>query len=94
MSVFKDSLWQEIKDGKSEWFVAERTPEACDLFEVQVVEPLRQLRDDGRIAIHENPPQRRASIGLFTYSFERFLRFDRLSRASRKQIAGMQSNYD
>jgi len=53
MSVYKDSLWQEIKDGKSEWFVAERTPEACDLFEVQVVEPLRQLRDDGRIAIHE-----------------------------------------
>jgi hypothetical protein len=53
MSVHKDSLWQEIKDGKSEWFVAGRTPEACDLFEVQVVEPLRQLRDDGRIAIDE-----------------------------------------
>jgi hypothetical protein len=53
MSVYKDSLWQEIKDGKSEWFVAERTPEACDLFEVQVIEPLRQVRDDGRIAIHE-----------------------------------------
>ena len=53
MSVFKDSLWQEIKDGKSDWFVAERTPQTCDLFEVQVVEPLRQLKDDGRIAILE-----------------------------------------
>ena len=53
MSVFKDSLWQEIKDGKSEWFVVERTPSACDLFDVQVVEPLRQLRDEGRISIDE-----------------------------------------
>jgi len=24
MSVFKDSRWQEILDGKKEWFVAER----------------------------------------------------------------------
>ena len=53
MSVFKDSLWQKILHGKSEWSVAERTREECDLFEVQVVEPLRQLRDDGRIAIDE-----------------------------------------
>jgi hypothetical protein len=53
MSVFKDSLWQEILHRKSEWSVAERTPEACDLFEVQVVEPLRELRDEGRIGIVE-----------------------------------------
>jgi hypothetical protein len=53
MSVFKDSRWQEILDGKREWSVAERTLEACDLFEVQVVDPLRQLRDEGRIAIEE-----------------------------------------
>ncbi len=53
MSIFKDSRWQEILDGKKEWFVAERTPAACDLFEVQVVDPLRQLRNEGRIAIEE-----------------------------------------
>ena len=53
MSVFKDSLWQKILHGKSAWSVAEHTPEACDLFEVQVVEPLRQLRDEGRISIDE-----------------------------------------
>jgi hypothetical protein len=53
MSVFKDSLRQEILDGKREWFVAGRTPEACDSFEVEVVEPLRQLRDEGYIAIQE-----------------------------------------
>jgi hypothetical protein len=53
MSVFKDSLWQEILHGKSEWSVAERSPEVCDLFEVQVVEPLRELKDEGRISIDE-----------------------------------------
>jgi hypothetical protein len=54
MSVYKDSLWREIQDfRKTEWSVAERTPEACDLFEVQVVEPLRQLRDEVRISIDE-----------------------------------------
>jgi hypothetical protein len=44
---------QEILHGKSEWSVAERTREACDLFEVQAVEPLRELRDEGRIGIDE-----------------------------------------
>jgi hypothetical protein len=53
MSVFKKSRWQEILDGKKEWSIADRTPEACDLFEVQFVAPLRQLRDEGRIAIEE-----------------------------------------
>jgi hypothetical protein len=53
MSVFKDSRWQEILDGKREWGISERTSEACDLFEVQVVGPLRQLRDERRIVIEE-----------------------------------------
>jgi hypothetical protein len=53
MSVFKDSRWQEILDGEKEWSVADRTPGACDLFEVQFVAPLRQLRDEGRIVLEE-----------------------------------------
>ena len=53
MSVFKDSRWQEILDGKREWFVAEQTPAACVLFKVKVVQPLRELRDEGRITIEE-----------------------------------------
>jgi len=53
MSIYKDLRWQEILHGKKEWCVAERTPSACDLFEVQFVDPLRELRDEGHIAIDE-----------------------------------------
>jgi len=53
MSIFKDSVRTEILDGKREWSVSERTAEACDLFEVQVVRPLRELRDKGCIETHE-----------------------------------------
>ena len=55
MSVFKDSRWKEILDGKREWSVSERTPAACNLFEVREVHPLRQLRDEGRIDTEEIP---------------------------------------
>jgi hypothetical protein len=53
MSVFKDSRWQEILDAKKEWSVKEHSPDEPDLFEVEVVVPLRELRDEGRITIQE-----------------------------------------
>lgn len=53
MSVFKDRVWKEILDGKRSWSVPERTPQACDLFEVQVVVPLRELKEEGRIQTKE-----------------------------------------
>ena len=53
MSVFKDKVWREILDGKREWVVSSQTPEACDLFEVQYVLPLRELRKEGRIKTEE-----------------------------------------
>jgi hypothetical protein len=53
MGAFKDSRWKEILDGKREWFAQGHTHPACDLFEVQVVHPLRQLQDEGRIDIEE-----------------------------------------
>ena len=39
--------------GKKSGLLQSATPAACDLFEVQVVDPLRQLRNEGRIAIEE-----------------------------------------
>ncbi len=53
MSIFKDRLWQAILDGKKDWQVSEKTPEACDLFEVEIVRPLRALQNDGLIKIEE-----------------------------------------
>jgi hypothetical protein len=53
MSVFKDRIWKEILDGKKDWLVSERKGEACDLFEVEVVLPLRDLQEEGRIRIEE-----------------------------------------
>jgi len=78
MSVFKDSCWQEILDGKREWCVAERTPAACDLFEVQVVDPLRQLRDEGRIAIEEVSAPILGTYRIVHVFLREILRFDRL----------------
>jgi hypothetical protein len=73
MSVNKDSRWQEILDGKREWFVTEQTPAACDLFEVTVVQPLRQLRDEGRVTIEEVSAPTPGRYRVVPYSFERFL---------------------
>ena len=53
MSVFKDKIRKQILDGKKSWSVSERTPEACDRFEVEVVFPLRELRSEGCIEIRE-----------------------------------------
>jgi hypothetical protein len=47
MSVFKDNLRREILDGKTTWTPTERTAEAYDLFDVQIVQPLRELHAEG-----------------------------------------------
>ncbi len=47
MDLFKDKIRQEILDGKKSWSVKERTTKAYDLFEVEVVRPLRELFADG-----------------------------------------------
>jgi hypothetical protein len=47
MDLFKDKIRQEILDGRKSWSVEERTAKAYDLFEVQVVRPLRELFAEG-----------------------------------------------
>ena len=54
MSLFKDHIWQQILDGQRSWSVSSPTPEACDLFEVEVVLPLRELCDERHIEIEES----------------------------------------
>jgi len=53
MSVFKHGILNQILDGTKKWEPADSTPQALDLFEVEVVFRLRQLRDEGRIEIEE-----------------------------------------
>ena len=53
MSQFKKAIWKRIKDGERDWKVPQSTSEACDLFEIEIVQPLRDLRDEGRVAIKE-----------------------------------------
>ncbi len=54
MSVFKHNIWNQILDGtKKSWHVSDRTAEAFDLFEVEVVEPLRELAAEHKIDIEE-----------------------------------------
>ncbi len=53
MNFFTHKIWDQILDGRDKWRVPEVTAAACDEFEVQVVLPLRELRDMGRITIEE-----------------------------------------
>jgi len=53
MSVFKHKVWNQILDGKRSWSVREHENEDVNLFEVEVVTPLRELRDEGRIDTEE-----------------------------------------
>lgn len=53
MSVFKDNIWKQILDGEREWKVSGPTTEAADLFECEVVVPLRELSEEGAITIQE-----------------------------------------
>ena len=41
--------WREILDGKKDWDITELSERDEDVFHVQYVLPLRQLRDEGRI---------------------------------------------
>jgi hypothetical protein len=41
--------WREILDGKKAWDIKELLERDEDVFHVQYVLPLRQLRDEGRI---------------------------------------------
>jgi hypothetical protein len=41
--------WREILDGKTAWDITELPERDEDVFHVQYVLPLRQLRDEGRI---------------------------------------------
>ena len=51
MSVFADKLRQQISEGIGCWKAPAQTPEALDLFEVEVVEPLRELQAEGSITL-------------------------------------------
>ncbi len=51
--MFKHKIWQRIQDGETEWKPMDASSEALDLFEVEVVAPLRELRDEGRIELEE-----------------------------------------
>ena len=61
MSEFKDKIWQEILDGNKHWKVSENTQEAFDLFEVTIVRPLEELRDEGRLKM--TPIKRPTTMG-------------------------------
>jgi hypothetical protein len=76
MSIFKDKIWQEILDGKKSWTVSEKTSQACDLFEVQVVSPLRTLRDEGRIRIDEIKAPMPSSYRVYHVRLLGILRLD------------------
>ena len=46
---YYDARWREILDGKKAWDIKELPERDEDVFHVQYVLPLRQLRDEGRI---------------------------------------------
>jgi hypothetical protein len=53
MSVFSQNIWNQILDGQKRWEPTDNSPNAQDRFELEVVSPLRELRDEGRIEIEE-----------------------------------------
>jgi len=63
MSVFKDSVWKQILDGKRDWKVPEQTLAACDLFDLQTVLPLSLGNSETRGASGSKKSQHQCPVG-------------------------------